>query len=78
MLASNLTLRIERRLLMLALPTLIDICNALGPGADSIMETYIASDAPIRWTPLAEKLGGPDLEKQHKIEVILNCLIETI
>jgi hypothetical protein len=48
MLASNLTLRIERRLLMLALPTLIDICNALGPGADSILETYIASDAPIR------------------------------
>ena len=48
MLASKLTLRIERRLLMLALPTLIDICNALGPGADSILETYIASDAPIR------------------------------
>ena len=78
MLASNLTLRIERRLLMLALPTLIDICNALGPGADSILAAYIATDTPIRWTPLAEKLGGLDLEKQHKIEAILDCLIETI
>ena len=63
---------------MPALPTLIDICSALGTGADSILAVYIASDTPIRWTPLAEKLGGPDLEKQHKIEAILNCLIETI
>ena len=78
MLASNLTLRIERRLLMLALPTLIDICNALGTGADAILSAYVAVDTPIRWTPLAEKLGGLDLEKQHKIEAILDCLIETI
>ena len=38
----------------------------------------IEADTPIQWTPLAEKLGGLDLETQHKIETILNCLIETI
>lgn len=70
--------RIERGRLIPALPTLIDICNALGTGADSILAAYIAADTPIRWTPLAEKLGGLDMEQQHKIEVILDCLIETI
>ena len=76
--ASNSISRIERGLLMPALPTLIDICNALGIGADAILSAYVAVDTPIRWTPLAEKLGGLDLEKQHKIEAILNCLIDTI
>ena len=76
--ASNSISRIERGLLMPALPTLIDICNALGIGADSILSAYITQDTPIRWTPLAEKLGELDLEKQHKIETILNCLIRTI
>ena len=76
--ASNSIARIERGLLVPALPTLIDICNALETGADSILSAYIAEDTPIRWTPLAEKLGGLDLEKQHKIEAVLNCLIETI
>lgn len=76
--ASNSISRIERGLLMPALPTLIDICNALGTGADSILSAYITQDTPIRWTPLAEKLGELDLEKQHKIETILNCLIRTI
>ena len=63
---------------MLALPTLIDICNVLGAGADSILAAYIVADVPIRWTPLAEKLGGLELERQHKVESILECLIETI
>ena len=76
--ASNSISRIERGLLIPALPTLIDICNALGTSADSILAAYIASDTAIRWTPLAEKLGGLDLEKQHKIEAILDCLIETV
>ena len=76
--ASNSISRIERGLLMPALPTLIEICNALGTGADSILSAYIMQDTPIRWTPLAEKLGELDLEKQHKIETILDCLIETI
>ena len=76
--ASNSISRIERGLLIPALPTLIDICNALGTSADSILAAYIASDTVIRWTPLAEKLGGLDLEKQHKIEAILDCLIETV
>ena len=76
--ASNSISRIERGLLVPALPTLIDICNALGTGADSILAAYIASDTPIRWTPLAEKLGSLDLERQHKIEAILDCLVETI
>jgi len=76
--ASNSISRIERGLLIPALPTLIDICNALGTSADSILAAYIASDTLIRWTPLAEKLGGLELEKQHKIEAILDCLIETV
>ena len=76
--ASNSISRIERGLLIPALPTLIDICNALGTSADSILAAYIASDTLIRWTPRAEKLGGLDLEKQHKIEAILDCLIETV
>ena len=76
--ASNSISRIERGLLIPALPTLIDICNALGTSADSILAAYITSDTAIRWTPLAEKLGGLDLEKQHKIEAILDCLIETV
>ena len=75
--ASNSISRIERGLLIPALPTLIDICNALGTSADSILAAYIASDTAIRWTPLAEKLGGLDLDKQNKIESILDCLIET-
>ncbi len=76
--APNSISRIERGLLIPALPTLVDICNALGTGADSILAAYVAVDTPIRWTPLAEKLDGVELEKQHKIETILDCLIETI
>lgn len=76
--ASNSISRIERGVLIPALPTLIDICNALSTGADSILAAYITADTPIRWTPLAEKLEVLDLEKQHKIEAILDCLIKTI
>ncbi len=76
--APNSISRIERGLLIPALPTLVDICNALGTGADSILAAYVAVDTPIRWTPLAEKLESVELEKQHKIETILDCLIETI
>lgn len=70
--------RIERGRLIPALPTLIDICNALEIGADMVLAFYIAVDTPIRWTPLAEKLESVELEKQHKIETILDCLIGTI
>ena len=73
--ASNSISRIKRGLLMPALLTLIDICNALGTGSDSILSFYILADTPIRWTPLAEKLGGPGLVKQHKIASILICLV---
>lgn len=76
--ASNSISRIERGLLIPALPTLIDICNALGISADTILAAYVATDTPIRWTPLAEKLQSVELEKQHKIETILDCLIKTI
>lgn len=76
--ASNSISRIERGLLIPALPTLIDICNALETSADTILAAYVATDTPIRWTPLAEKLQFVELEKQHKIETILDCLIETI
>ncbi len=76
--APNSISRIERGVLIPALPTLVDICNALGTGADPILAAYVAVDTPIRWTSLAEKLEGVELEKQHKIETILDCLIETI
>lgn len=76
--SSNSISRIERGLLVPALPTLIGICNALGTGADSILAAYIDADTPIRWTRLAEKLGGLDLKVQHKIETILDCLIDII
>ncbi len=76
--ASNSISRIERGLLIPALPTLIDICNALGTGADSILAAYISVDTPIQWTPLAKKLEAVELEKQRKIETILDCLIKTI
>jgi len=76
--APNSISRIERGLLIPALPTLIDICNALETGADSILAAYVEADTPIRWTPLAKRLETVEIEKQHKIETILNCLIETI
>ena len=75
---SNTVSRIERGLLIPALPTLIDICNALGTGADSILAAYITADTPIRWSLLAQKLNGLDADKQDKIETVLDCLIETI
>ena len=76
--ASNSISRIERGLLIPALPTLIDICNALETGADTILSAYVTMDTPIRWTPLAEKLKSLELDKQRKIETILDCLIKTI
>ena len=75
---SNTVSRIERGLLIPALPTLIDICNALGTGADSILAAYITADTPIRWSLLAQQLNGLDADKQDKIETVLDCLIETI
>ena len=75
---SNTVSRIERGLLIPALPTLIDICNALETSADSILAAYVTVDTPIRWFPLAQKLYGIDSDKQDKIETILNCLIDTI
>lgn len=75
---SNTISRVERGLLIPALPTLIDICNALETSADSILAAYISSDTPIRWSPLAEKLKGLDKCKQDKIETILSCLIEIL
>ena len=75
---SNTVSRIERGLLIPALPTLIDICNALGTGADSILAAYITADTPSRWSLLAQKLNGLDADKQDKIETVLDCLIETI
>ena len=69
---------IERGRLIPALPTLIDICNALEIGADAVLAADITVNTPIRWTPLAKKLETIELEKQHKIETILDCLIETI
>ena len=63
---SNTVSRIERGLLIPALPTLIDICNALGTGADSILAAYITADTPIRWSLLAQKLDGLDADMQDK------------
>jgi transcriptional regulator with XRE-family HTH domain len=75
---SNTVSRIERGLLLPALPTLVDICNALETGADSVLAAYITADTPIRWSALAQKLDGLDADKQDKIETILSCLIETL
>lgn len=77
-LTSNTVSRIERGLLMPSVPTLCDICNALQCSADCILSAYIDADSEIRWSPLSEKLKRLPLEKQEKIEQILNCLIETI
>ena len=70
--------RIERGYLVPALSTLVSICNVLEISADTVLSPYIAADTAIRWTPLAEKLEGLELDKQHKIEAILECLIKTI
>lgn len=75
---SNTVSRIERGQLIPALPTLVDICNALKIGANTILAAYITADTPVRWTHLAEKLDTLEQEKQDKIESILNCLIDTI
>lgn len=70
--------RIERGALTPALPTLIDICNALEIGVDLVLAAYILVDTPIRWYPLAKKFEGMELEKQRKIETILECIMATI
>lgn len=75
---SNTVSRLERGLMVPALQTLIDICNALEVGADAILAAYVSADTPIRWAPLAEKLGALEPEKQDKIETILDCLIKNI
>lgn len=76
--ASNSVSRIERGLLVPALSTLIDICNALEIGSDTVLSAYISVDTPIRWNFLSEKFNGMNLEKQRKIETILDCMIKTI
>ena len=75
---SNTVSRLERGLMVPALQTLIDICNALEVGADAVLAAYVAADTPIRWTPLAEKLGTLEPVKQDKIETILDCLVKNI
>lgn len=70
--------RIERGYLVPALSTLVSICNVLEISADTVLAAYIKADSAIRWTPLAEKLEGLELDKQHKIKTILERLIETI
>lgn len=75
---SNTISRIERGLLIPALPTLIDICNALETNADTILASYISADAQIRWSTLTERLGHLDAEKQDKIETLLDCMIQTL
>ena len=76
--SSNSISRIERGALIPALPTLVDLCNALEVGADAVLAAYLVTGTPIRWTHLARKLEGADLEKQRKIEAIFDCLMETI
>ena len=75
---SNTVSRLERGLIVPALPTLVDICNALEVGADVILAAYVVADTPIRWTPIAQKLGVLEPEKQDKIETLLDCMIKTI
>jgi transcriptional regulator with XRE-family HTH domain len=70
--------RFERGDLLPALPTLIDICNALEIGVDAVLASYISVDAPIRWEPLAKRLERMSQGKQRKIQTILDCVIETL
>lgn len=76
--AANSISRIERGLLVPSLSTLIDICNTLEIGADLVLADYISVNTPIRWASLSERFENMDLDKQLKIQTILNCLIDTI
>lgn len=76
--SANTVSRIERGLLVPALPTLISLCNALDVGSGSVLSSYIAVETPIRWSNLSQTMAGLSEEKQDKLETILNCLIDTI
>lgn len=75
---ANTISRIECGSLFPALDTVVTICNALNTTADSILAQYIQADSVVRWNHLADKLSTLPAAKQDKIEVILDCLIETI
>lgn len=75
---SNTVSRLECGALYPALDTVIAICNALNTNADSILAQYIQADSGLRWTHLSDKLSTLPAAKQDKIEVILDCLIDTI
>ena len=75
---SNTVSRIECGSLSPALDTVIILCNALNPTADSILAPYVQADSTLRWTHLADKLASLPAAKQDKIEVILDCLIDNI
>lgn len=75
---SNTVSRLECGALYPALDTVIALCNALNTNADSILAQYIQADSGLRWTHLSDKLSALPAAKQDKIEIILECLIETI
>lgn len=75
---SNTVSRLECGALYPALDTVIALCNALNTNADSILAQYIQADSVVRWNHLADKLSTLPAAKQDKIEIILDCLIETI
>ena len=50
--------RIERGRLIPALPTLIDICNALEIGADAVLAAYITVDTPISMDTFSKETGS--------------------
>lgn len=75
---SNTVSRLECGALYPALDTVIALCNALNTNADSILAQYIQADSVVRWNHLADKLSTLPAAKQDKIEVILDCLIDTI
>lgn len=77
-LTANSISRIECGSLFPALDTVIAICNALNTTSDSILAQYIQADSGLRWTHLSDKLSTLPAAKQDKIEIILECLIETI
>ena len=56
----------------------LEVVQALEVGADAILAAYVVADTPIRWTPIAQKLGVLEPEKQDKIETLLDCMIKTI
>jgi len=72
-------IRKQRKLTQEELAELVGCtANTISRIDDSILAQYIQADSGLRWTHLSDKLSTLPAAKQDKIEVILDCLIDTI